>query len=77
MKLYELPRNTFFTLNPYQEKGDNNAILSPEITNKEFKLDHIDGMYSYVTDKDNNVYHFAAWTEVTPLELPIFNPSTL
>ena len=25
---------------------------------------HIDGMYSYITDTDGNVYHFAAWTDV-------------
>ena len=29
---------------------------------------HIDGMYSYCLDKDNNVHHFAAWTEVEELE---------
>lgn len=53
MKLYELKRNTLFTL------VDDDRI---------YNLHHIDGMYSYVTDAMNNVYHFAAWTEVTPYD---------
>ena len=31
---------------------------------KVYKLRNIDGMYSYITDDEGNVYHFAAWTEV-------------
>jgi len=53
MKLYEVKRNTLFTL------VDDDRI---------YNLHNIDGMYSYVTDAMNNVYHFAAWTEVEPYE---------
>jgi len=53
MKLYELKRNTLFTL-----VGDDRI----------YNLHHIDGMYSYVTDAMNNVYHFAAFTEVEPYD---------
>jgi hypothetical protein len=31
----------------------------------ELKFHHIDGMYSYCTDNENNVYHIAAWEEVS------------
>ena len=51
MKLYELPRNSWFTINSDE-------------TNVKYFLDHIDGMYSYCTDVKGNVLHFAAWTEV-------------
>jgi len=27
-------------------------------------FDHVDGMYSFCTDKDGNVHHIAAWAEV-------------
>jgi len=60
MKLYDLPRNTYF-------KCDNGSLLNHP-NNPVFLLDHIDGMYSVCYDKDSNVYHFAAWTEVTPVD---------
>ncbi len=31
-------------------------------------FDHIDGMYSYCLDANNEVFHVAAWTEVIPLK---------
>ena len=31
---------------------------------------HIDGMYSFCKDLQDNVVHLAAWTEVTPLQKP-------
>ena len=52
MKLYELDRFTYFTIN-----GDEEKVI--------YKLHHIDGMYSYCTrESDKKVIHFAAWTEV-------------
>lgn len=29
-----------------------------------FRFDHLDGMYSYCTDTEGLVHHFAAWTKV-------------
>lgn len=51
MKLYELPRESYFTIN-----GDE--------TKQMFFFKNIDGMYSYCLDMQNNVMHIAAWTEV-------------
>ena len=51
MKLYELPRYTYFTL---KDDPDKNELF----------FDHVDGMYSYCKDKDSNVIHLPAWTEV-------------
>lgn len=63
MKLYELPRNTKFTI--------------PEDVNKTvYLLDHIDGMYSYCLNlTTNEVVHVIAWQEVEtfyadPLDRP-------
>jgi len=51
MKLYELPRDSYFTI-----KDDE--------TKEMFFFKHIDGMYSYCLNMKNEVIHFAAWTEV-------------
>jgi hypothetical protein len=51
MKLYELPRESYFT-------------LTNDETKEVFFFKHIDGMYSYCLDMQNEVIHFAAWTEV-------------
>lgn len=48
MKLYNVPRKSYV-------KTEDGEILF---------FDHIDGMYSYCLDKDKNVVHLAAWTEV-------------
>lgn len=69
MKLYELPRNRRFTLNE-QPKQPPDILYEVDIL-KVYTLHHIDGMYSYVTDIDGNIYHFAAWTEVTPYDREI------
>ena len=61
MKLHEVPNNTKIRVlgevkiqpaAPYINEGD---ILT---------FHHIDGMYSYCTDKDGNVVYLAAWAEV-------------
>lgn len=63
MKLYELKRGNLFTLE--EEAQMPQDILMGIDTDEVYKLHNIDGMYSYVTDKNGHVYHFAAWTEVT------------
>jgi len=52
MKLYNVPRNSMIVL----ENG------------LELKFHHIDGMYSVCTDENNEIYHLAAWEEVTVKE---------
>jgi hypothetical protein len=51
MKLYELPRNTKFTL-----KGDESKT--------EFHLDHLDGIYSLCLTKEGAVVHISADAKV-------------
>ena len=48
MKLYDVPPNSTIRI-------DEHWVL---------EFHHIDGMYSYSKDKDGNVVHLAAWTEV-------------
>lgn len=59
MKLYELPRGSWFTI-------DNNEMREV------FKLDHLDGMYSvcWVRGLDGVpvIVHIAVYTEVTEVE---------
>jgi hypothetical protein len=54
MKLYEVPRNSKIKL----------VDAHPDRKEEVYNFDHIDGMYSYCTDKNNVPCHFAAWTEV-------------
>jgi hypothetical protein len=51
MKLYELPRDSYFTINDDETK-------------EVFFFKHVDGMYSYCLNMKNDVIHFAAWTDV-------------
>jgi len=77
MKLYELHRGECFTLKETPTQPPDSINIESD-QDKLFTLSNIDGMYSYVTDNDNNVYHFAAWTEVTPInELSVSHPTTL
>lgn len=61
MKLFELARGSHFRL---LEK----PAIPPDapfgVPTMEYKLTNIDGMYSHCVGEDNEVYHFAAWTEV-------------
>ena len=61
MKLYDLPRGSYFTL-----IGD--TMIPPEARhpslNKTYKLGNIDGMYSHCSDNKGDIYHFAAWSEI-------------
>ncbi len=51
MKLNELPRDTYFSIqdDPHQQV---------------FLFKHIDGMYSVCYDMNDNLIHLAAWTPV-------------
>jgi len=55
MKLYELPRKTYFTID---DDASKQVIF----------FDHLDGMYSYCLDENKNVVHIGASTEVTKHE---------
>jgi hypothetical protein len=61
MKLYELSRNTKFKL-----LADTTVPPgAPECTLGDiYLLKHIDGMYSYCEDAEDNVVHLQAWSEV-------------
>ena len=61
MKLYECNRNVKVRIVD-AEKPPLGGI-APE-QGEEYMFHHIDGMYSYCTDKNKNVVHLKAWTEV-------------
>ena len=56
MKLYNVPNNTVVRVVALEG--------APEVVGQIYKLHNIDGMYSYCHDKDGNVVHLAAWTDV-------------
>ena len=43
-------------------------VMVPDMDDLVLFFDHIDGMYSYCVDMQNNVTHIAAWTKVLPME---------
>ena len=51
MKLYEVPNNS-------------KLVIDTDSSKKELTFHHIDGMYSYITDEDDNVYHLYANQEM-------------
>jgi len=59
MKLYDVPPNSTIRI-------DEHWILD---------FHHVDGMYSYCTDKDGNVVHLAAWTEVEVIKEGTCHPA--
>ena len=64
-KLYELPRGTYFRIvDPEIRVPVTGKLLSSGI----LKLHTLDGMYSYCTDDQGNVYHPAVWTEVEEVQ---------
>jgi len=63
--LYDLPRDTYFKLAPtdvVQVPPDSNEFQLSGV----YKFLGLDGMYSRCIDKDGNLHHFAAWTNVIP-----------
>ena len=62
MKLYELNKGDYFKITDEELRT---PVGHDEVnTNEVFWFGHIDGMYSFCKDKDKNIVHFAAWTEV-------------
>ena len=62
MKLYELSKGDWFKIIDEELKlpvAHDDVDLA-----KTYWFGHIDGMYSYCKDKDGQLCHFAAWTEV-------------
>jgi hypothetical protein len=57
MKLYELSKRHVW-------------VKPTEFEMEPVLFDHIDGMYSFCTNKENEVIHLAAWTEVELVEEP-------
>lgn len=64
-ELYNLDRGTWFRVVDKEVKV---PVAHQEVDVEDtFQFHHIDGMYSYCTDKQGNVVHLAAWTEVEPV----------
>lgn len=62
MELYNVPRNSKIRIvgTPENPPPAHRQFKEGEILN----FHHIDGMYSYCTDKDGHVVHLTAWQEV-------------
>ena len=61
MKLYDVPNHTLIRV-----KSDKQHPVAHRdfMEGEELMFHHIDGMYSYCTDKDGLPVHLAAWSEV-------------
>jgi len=65
MKLYDVPRNSKIkVLGDIKIPPAAQNIEEQEVLN----FSHVDGMYSYCTNSNNEVVHLAAWTEVEIVE---------
>lgn len=61
MKLYECQHNVKVrVVTPTQPPPDGIPVLEGEV----LLFKHIDGMYSYCINKDGDVVHLKAWSEV-------------
>lgn len=60
---FPLGQNPFATPIPLYEVANRTHVRVAD-TGETFFFDHIDGMYSYCLNKDNQVVHLKAWTEV-------------
>jgi hypothetical protein len=68
MELYNVPRQTHVRI-VVEDKVPPCAkqVVTGEeqvVTGEVVFFDHIDGMYSFCRDKDGEIVHLAAWTEV-------------
>lgn len=61
MKLYEVPNNSKIIV---KDKIKTPPASIPIKRGDILQFHHIDGMYSYCTNKDGEVVHLAAWAEV-------------
>lgn len=65
MKLYDVPRNSKIrVLGDVKTPPAAQNIEEQEVLN----FSHVDGMYSYCTNNNNEVVHLAAWAEVEIVE---------
>jgi hypothetical protein len=60
MKLYNVEPRTWVKVISGKTPPD-----CKDSINQELFFDHLDGMYSYCKDRENNIVHIAGWTEVT------------
>jgi len=61
MKLYDVPRNSKIRV----VRDIKVPPAAPIIEEQEvLNFSHVDGMYSYCTNSDNEVVHLVAWAEV-------------
>jgi cytochrome bd-type quinol oxidase subunit 1 len=65
MKLYNVPRNSKIRV-----VGDIKIPPAAPIIEEQEVLNfsHVDGMYSYCTNKDGEVVHLVAWAEVEVID---------
>jgi len=68
LKLYELPRYTYFKMAP-PNQGKLMTTKELEWYSLVYYFDHIDGMYSVCYTDKNEVFHLGASTEVQMLTL--------
>jgi hypothetical protein len=68
LKLYELPRCTYFKMDP-PNQGKPITPKELEWYSLVYYFDHIDGMYSVCYTDKNEVFHLGASTEVQMLTL--------
>ena len=65
MELYNVPRNSKIRIvGDIKVPPSAQNIEEQEILN----FSHVDGMYSYCTNSDDEVVHLAAWAEVEIVE---------
>jgi len=65
MKLYNVPRNSKIrVVGDIKVPPSAQNIEEQEVLN----FSHVDGMYSYCTNSDDEVVHLAAWAEVEIIE---------
>lgn len=64
MKLYDVPKGTKIRV----VAKDKVPPGATPVEGMELNFHAIDGMYSYCTDADGEIYHPAAWTEVEVVE---------
>lgn len=70
MKLYNCPNKTWVKVLT-DTKGpplSHNFVIHEEVF-----FDHLDGMYSFCRDKENNIVHLPAWADVDIADPPIDN----
>ena len=64
MKLYDVPNNTKIrVISDIKTPPVSTPINKQEILH----FHHIDGMYSYCKNSNNEVVHLVAWAEVEPI----------